>query len=398
MKIGNIQFYGRQKMEFHINILAILTTCLAAASTATAKLDPNAVGAPSFPYVAEITGNDVYIRCGPGTNYYDCGKLYKGDRVEVVREQFGWSCIVPPAGCFSWISMQYVSVNLDNPTVGVVTGDGVRVYAGSDLVKPIYSTAEQVKLDRGDKVKLLGEEKDDYCKIAPPSGAYLWVSSQYIKPAGPTAAETPPTKKPSVISTPDANAVAPTQAGVSIEAEKLKDYYALQEKIKTERAKPIDQQNYDSLRKALSEIVSNKDAGRAARYAEFVLRQIDGFELALQVTKEVQLQNTQLQKVLEGIDKARATRLAKTEDLGRFVVIGIFAAFETYGPGHYRILAPDPAGGPGKMICYAKPSDQASQMDLSKFINRKVGLVGKLEPHLQTAGALVRFTEVVEIK
>jgi len=385
-------------MEFHINILAILTTCLAAASTATAKLDPNAVGAPSFPYVAEITGNDVYIRCGPGTNYYDCGKLYKGDRVEVVREQFGWSCIVPPAGCFSWISMQYVSVNLDNPTVGVVTGDGVRVYAGSDLVKPIYSTAEQVKLDRGDKVKLLGEEKDDYCKIAPPSGAYLWVSSQYIKPAGPTAAETPPTKKPSVISTPDANAVAPTQAGVSIEAEKLKDYYALQEKIKTERAKPIDQQNYDSLRKALSEIVSNKDAGRAARYAEFVLRQIDGFELALQVTKEVQLQNTQLQKVLEGIDKARATRLAKTEDLGRFVVIGIFAAFETYGPGHYRILAPDPPGGSGKMICYAKPSDQASQMDLSKFINRKVGLVGKLEPHLQTAGALVRFTEVVEIK
>ena len=68
----------------------------------TAKLDANDVNMPSFPYVAEITGNDVRIRSGPGTNFYDCGKLYKGDRVEVVSTQLGWSRIVPPADSFSW--------------------------------------------------------------------------------------------------------------------------------------------------------------------------------------------------------------------------------------------------------------------------------------------------------
>jgi len=348
--------------------------------------DANAVSAPSFPYVAEITGDDVNIRSGPGTNYYSCGKLSKGDRVEVVSEQFGWSRIVPPAGSFCWISMQYVSVNLDNPTIGIITGDGVRVYAGSDYVEPMHSTSEQGRLNRGDKVKLLGEEKDDYYKIAPPSGAYLWVSTQYTKPAVPIVEMPPPIVEPIA----DANTVAPPE--ISVEDEKLKEYYVLQKQIKAERAKPIDQANFADIKKRLTEIANNKEAGKAARYAKFVIRQIEGFELALAVAKEVQLQNAQLQQIMQRIDKARATRMAKAEDLGKFVVVGVFATFKTYGPGHYRIVDDS-----GKMICYALPSEQAAEMDLSEFIGRKVGLVGAIQPHPQTAGALVRFKEIVEL-
>jgi len=349
--------------------------------------DANAVTTLSFPYVAEIIGNDVNIRSGPGTNYYSCGKLNKGDRVEIVSEQFGWSRIVPPAGSFSWISMQYISINLYNPTIGTVTGDNVRVYAGSDYVEPMHSTSEQGRLKRGDKVKLMGEEKDDYYKIAPPSAAYLWVSTQYTKPATPVI-QTPP---PAPETTADANTVVPKE--ISVEAEKLKEYYALKKQIEAERAKPINQQNYTDIKKQLTEIANNKNAGKAIRYAQFVISQIEGFEVALAVAKEVQLQNAQLKQIMERIDKARATKLAKTQDIGRFVVVGQFQTFKTYGPGHYRIVDDS-----GKMTCYALPSEQASQMDLSKFIGRKVGLVGTIERHLQTAGALVRFTAVVELK
>ena len=393
-------------MEFHINFLknlvrptssrnykvvfifVIVGTCLAGAGTTRAKFDANDVNEPSFPYVAEITGDNVNIRSGPGTNYYSCGKLYKGDRVEVVSEQFGWSRIVPPAGSFSWISMQYVSVNLDDPTIGVITGDGVRVYAGSDYVEPMHSTSEQLKLNRGDTVKLLGEEKDDYYKIAPPRGAYLWVSSQYTRPAVPIVQTPPITAEPLA----DANLPKKTPAEVSIEDEKLKEYYALQEQIKAEQAKPIEQQDYTDIKKRLIEIANNKDAGKAARYAEYMVGQVEGFELALAVAKEVQLQNEQLKQILERIDKARATRLAKVQELGRFVVVGIFQTFATYGPGHYRIVDDS-----GKMICYALPSEQAAKMDLSKFIGRKVGLVGAIQPHPQIAGALVRFKEIVQL-
>ncbi len=85
-----------------------------------------------FPYIAQITGDSVNIRSGPGTNHYPCGKLSKTDRVKVVGSRFSWSRIVPPASCFSWISAQHVSVDPNNPTVGIVTGDAVRVYAGSE--------------------------------------------------------------------------------------------------------------------------------------------------------------------------------------------------------------------------------------------------------------------------
>jgi hypothetical protein len=103
-------------------------------------------------YVAEVIGNDVYIRSGPGTNFYQCGKLYAGDRVQVVRSEQTWSCIVPPPGCFSWIAMQYVSINPQNPTVGVLTGDNVGVYTGSDTQEAKYSTSKQVVLSRGQTV------------------------------------------------------------------------------------------------------------------------------------------------------------------------------------------------------------------------------------------------------
>ena len=91
--------------------------------------DANAMRVPSFPHLAEITGNDVLVRSGPGTNYYRCGKLHMGDIVKVVTTESGWSRIVPPVGCFSWISVQCVGTNLDDPSIGIVTGDRVGAYA-----------------------------------------------------------------------------------------------------------------------------------------------------------------------------------------------------------------------------------------------------------------------------
>jgi len=359
--------------------------------SAEAPEDANAITQLPFPYIAEISGNDVNIRSGPGTNYYRCGKLNKGAKVEVVSTQLGWSRIVPPPGSFSWISMQYLSVRLDEPTTAIVTGDGCRVYAGSDYVEPIHSTTRQVTLSRGDKVKLLGEEKDDYYKIAPPTGAFVWVSSKYTTPIGPAEKQQPTTAAASE----DTGVTYATE--ISIEDEKLKEYNALRERVEAERAKPIDKQNYTELKKALGEIANNKEAGKAARYAEFTLEQVERFELALAVAKELQLQNEQLEKIKQRIDKAYAEKLAENQNLGKYAVIGKFqssSVYETEGElKRYRITDES-----GANICYAAPTGRAAQMDLSKFIGRKVGLVGKIEPHPPTGGAIVQFTEVVELK
>ena len=152
-------------------------------------VDTNDANTLPFPYIAEITANDVYVRSGPGTNYYSCGKLNQAEKVIVVGSKFSWSQVVPPAGSFSWISQQYVSIDSNKPDIGTVTGNKVRVYAGSDYKEPIHSTTMQQKLDEGHKVTLLGEEKDGYYKIAPPKGVYLWVSTQYTRAIAPVTVE-----------------------------------------------------------------------------------------------------------------------------------------------------------------------------------------------------------------
>ena len=381
-------------------ILAGLVSVSFARRSNTASGGSQEVDTSSFPYSAEITGDDVYVRSGPGTNFYHCGKLNTGDKVRVVGKQFSWSRIIPPAGSFSWISMQYVRIAPDDTSVGIVTGDNVRVYAGSDYVKPLYSTTLQGKLSKGEKVKLLGEQMDDYYKIAAPAFAYLWVSTNFTNPI-PEPVVTPPvtpTSPPIAIEPKiepnepgDTDVTTPVLPEPVVPKSPLERYRALQEQVAAERAKPAAQQDYTNLKKALTEIANDKEAGNAARFAQFVLRQIEGYELALAVVKEVQLQNEQLEKIKAGIDKARATRLADVADLGRFAATGEFQTFTIYGPGHYRIV--DEAG---KMICYALPAGTASQMELNSFVGQKVGLVGTIEPHLPTKKALIRFTEIVK--
>ena len=380
----------KSRINFFIIVCLVGLAPVGFAQEAVSAGDVNEAAIPSFPYVAEITADSVYIRSGPGTNYYSCGKLNKADRVKVVSSQFSWSRIVPPPGCFSWISMRYVSIDPDNPAGGIVIGDYVRVRAGSEDGNPLHSETVQGMLNKGDKVSLLGEEKNDYYKIAPPAHTYLWVSTRYTKTLG-SVAEVPLTVAPPV----DIGTVFPTMT--STEVEKLKRYYALERQIKAERAKPMAQQNYTNIKRAILKIAGDKTAGKAARYSQFAIKKVKGFELALDVAKEVQLQDKQFHQIQQGIDKARDARLAEVQDLGRFTVVGQFQTSSIYGPEAqlklYRIIDDS-----DKTICYTVPTASASKIDLSKLIGRRVGLLGTTEPHPQTASALVRFTEITELK
>lgn len=349
--------------------------------------DVNEPGVLTFPYVAEIIGNNVNVRSNAGTQYYPCGKLNKADIVEVVSSQRGWSCIVPPAGSFSWISMRFVNIDPDNPNIGIVTGDNVHVYVGAEGRAPIHSDAVQLNLKKGEKVALLGEEKDDYYKIVPPVGAYLWISTQFVKPLGPA--------DKLIRSDTGAPSVVPTK--IPFETGMLGRYYALEKRIEAERVKPWSQQDYADIKKALLQIAGNKKAGKAARYAEFAIKQIERFELALAAGEAVRLQDVQLQQIRRRIDKACAKRLAEVQDLGKFAVVGRFQTSRIYGsePGIKRYRIVDDSG---RIVCYALPSGSATRMDLAKLINHKVGLVGTIELYPQTASALVRFTKITELK
>ena len=401
---------ARKKMLILVILVVFASSTISLGAAApTVKKPETTAAVPTFPYTAEITDDDAPVRSGPGTNYYICGKLKKTNKVNVVGSQFSWSRIVPPAGSFSWISNRYVSIDPDNSSIGIVTAAGIRVYAGSEYKEPIHSETLQLKLNRGDEVRFVGSQKGDYYKIAPPEGAYLWVSTKYTKPIAapkpivtpkvvkptPTTTDIKPTPTPTPTPKPKPKPVVKTIVPTTVagESENLKLYYELKKQIETERAKPTDQQNFDDIKKALDTIANNKDAGKAARYAEVAVRQIKGFELALVINKEVELQNEELKKIYGKIDSARATKLAQMKALGKFAVIGTIQTSSIFGTDteltQYRITDDS-----SKTICYAQPIGPAAKKDLSSLAGSKVGLIGKIEPFPQISGAIVRFTDI----
>lgn len=355
----------------------------------------------TYPYTGMITGSDVHIRSGAGTNFYKCGKLNQGDKVEVLGEQGGWTKITPPPGSFSWIAMQYVAFNMRDPYAAIVTGDNVSVYAGADNVEPMHSTSKQGVLKRGTGIQLMDEEKDGYYKIVPPAGSFLWVSSLYVEhaPAISTAPPVRPVEKVAVAA--DANQAPVVQAGVMPgkpepkESKQLKAYYVLQEKTKAELTKPLAEQDYAAIKKELAVLAGDKESSDVSRYAKFLLGRIERYELAQQVSKAVAQQGKDLKAVRDKLKNALAANQKDVPGLGRFAVIGMFKPSSVYNTAQvrrYRILDAN-----GKTRCYAEPASSQLGKDFESFVGKKVGLVGKIKPFPAVNGALVMFTEVVEI-
>ena len=368
------------------------------------------VNLPAMPFLAEITGNDIYVRSGPGTNYYFCAKLQKGDKIKVVGSKFSWWQIAPPAGSYAWISRQYVETDPQNSSTGTVIGEGVRVYAGSDEVQPMHSTTSLVKLNKGDKVSLLGEEKEGYYKITPPDGSYLWVSSQHakalaslvtpIQPASLTlSTPSAPFPTPAPKTEPQAaTAVEPnTSVQPPVEDQRTKELNLLEEHLKAEQAKPLAEQKYDELKKALEVIANDKQSLRTSRKAQYMIKTTERYELARDIAKTVEAQSEEFAKTGERIEAARNEKLTQFEDRSIFAVIGrlkessIFS--ETRGVKYYRIMDEE-----GKTVCYARPAGEAAHRDLSGLIDKKVGLVGTIEANAELGGALVEFTNILELK
>ncbi|MDZ7616354.1 MAG: SH3 domain-containing protein [Patescibacteria group bacterium] len=143
---------------------------------------PSLAEEPQFPYTAHVAADDVYVRSGPGQNYYPTEKLTAGEKVEIYRhDPGGWYAIRPTKESFSWISAHYLSPGENN--LAVVNGENVAARIGSRFsdIKDVI----QVRLQKAEVVEVLGAEMDEsgatrWYKIAPPSGEFRWISGRYV--------------------------------------------------------------------------------------------------------------------------------------------------------------------------------------------------------------------------
>mgnify|MGYP001054468119 CR=1 FL=1 len=279
-----------------------------------------------------IKGNNVYVRSGFSTNYYPVTKLNSGDQVQILREEHGWLEIVPPVGTFSVISSQYVERNGDT---GTVTGNNVQVYAGSSLSKDQY--ARQVKLNKGDKVHILGETADGkYYKIDPPPGATLWVKADFVdrsgnvdlaaspRPVEPaleivppgTLAETPKPVEPVRTQTRPARDTSADLARVGETpaarraTENKPDYdkyqiqiNAIEAEIKAESQKPVSERRFDHIIAKLEPIAAQDEDEVSKIYATTRINQLRGSE--------------EIARAVAEIEQLRSTAIATADEIAR---------------------------------------------------------------------------------
>ena len=136
--------------------------------------------AAEFPYTAYVTARDVFVRSGPGKNFYPTDRLQAGQPVEVHRhDPGGWYAIRPPKGSFTWVSARHVRPIEDG--LGRVTGDRVAARIGSRFSN--VRDVTQIRLQKNELVEILDEfdaGSQTWYKIAPPSGEFRWISDAQV--------------------------------------------------------------------------------------------------------------------------------------------------------------------------------------------------------------------------
>ena len=152
----------------------------------------------TFPYTAQISVDEVEVRCGPGWDYYATQRLPRGTRVEVYRHDAGgWLAIRPPEGSFSWVTARHVKATPEKNVAEVIL-DGAVAWVGSSTTN-VPQHKWQVRLTRGERVEVLGElamtvgpgfATETYHKIAPPAGEFRWIHAQHALSPNTAAQET----------------------------------------------------------------------------------------------------------------------------------------------------------------------------------------------------------------
>jgi hypothetical protein len=129
-------------------------------------------------WVGVVTGSGVQVRSAPSGTAYPTMRVGDGTQVIIAGLKGDWLKIEPPDGSYSLVPKSKVNRRGVNGTVGR-TNDAAVVKAGSQLMR--VKMGAQARLEPNTDVTILGEE-DEYYKIKPPEGAYLFVNKKEVRP------------------------------------------------------------------------------------------------------------------------------------------------------------------------------------------------------------------------
>ncbi len=349
-------------------------------------------GEQSFPYKAYVAVDDVYVRSGPGQNYYPTDKLKRGQEVEVYRhDPGGWCAIRPVDGSFTWVAGRYLK-----PTdhhLAVVTEDGVSARVGSRFSN--IREVVQVRLQKGEVVEVLdppprGAGENTWLKIAPPSGEFRWVSAKYLDANDPRdgVRKAPPGERHADRQgAPEGAATTSADVGESLRTRSTKprsltaeEFQAELERIELDLSAMVIEEptawSFDSLRQRTNQLLDGAqtavERGRARLLANKIARfdDIKQRQDAVSAMRRETDRSGRLWANLrpEGADGQKPG--TKVDIDGRFDGVGQLTQVVSPKMGAPRYVLVDASGD---VRCYVTP---APGVNLQNYLGQQVGVTG----------------------
>lgn len=367
-------------------LLVALLVCIA---TATRAVEP------TFPNKAYIAADDVYVRSGPGENYYATDKLKAGTEVEVYRhDPGGWYAIRPPKESFSWVSSRHLQ--LDGNNLATVTDDRVAARVGSRL----NDTRDviQVRLHKGEVVEVLEPRGNvpagnlgatAWYKIAPPAGEFRWVSGRFVDPDFDGA------RKTSAGGTIDLSSQAtgrlPAENGVPRRSS-LAEYQKQLDQIDLELSvMVVEDPNFwelSQLRQQAETLFNQSETALERGRARMLVSKIARFE---DIKRRKQALAASRPELAQPDQPAISSRPPADPD-GRFDAKGQLIRVPDPKPGgpQYAIL-----DAQGNIRCYISP---APGVNLRSYVGQQVGINGirGYMPEQKASHVMARHVSVVE--
>ena len=337
----------------------------------------------TFPYKAFIAAEEVYVRSGPGQDYYPTDRLSKGQEVEVYRhDPGGWCAIKPTEGSFSWISSRFAKIEEGN--LAVITENDVSARVGSKLSD--VRNGVQVHLHKGEVVEVLETKKigsgtspsQTWYKIAPPAGEFRWVALKYLEPA---YAHDGLSRRGG-----ERGFREDERDGKSAERERHGSERLPHERFQTELnrlelelsemvAEDSNVWSFDTLRTEAESLVEGADTAIERGKARLLLSRIARFEDIKQRADKVAVLHDETDRAHKYIAGLRRTVEHANEYVdnggGRFDGVGRLAQVAPTTPGVPRFALLDDAGN---VRSYVTPS---TGVNLYKYVGQEIGVVGQ---------------------
>ena len=279
---------------------------------------------------------------------------------------------------------------------GAVTGNFIRVRAGSVKVPPVNARQVQTKLNYGTVVQVIGE-RDDFYKIVPPPGCYFWISLDYIRSIGPVTAEAAKSMRSQVASSISDKNKSEKVTLTQTQLERA-EYQELARLFKAEQDKPVLQRELVPVKERLVKLIEDARTPSVKSLANRLMRALARAELARNALKISLSQDERLRVTLEDIDKKVELLVSTRAPAGmkqqENVIQGILSASAVFTATNQnrRFLV---LGDDDRILCYAVSGLEG--LDLAQWLGKKVSLVGRTKFDAFGKTRVLYVTGIIEL-